>query len=71
MLRKNEKGDLHGRKLSRFVGYAYSRTPEETTMTSSATFNVLEYGAKGDGNTDDTKVSSSFSYFTYYIVILL
>lgn len=27
---------------------------------SSATINVLDYGAKGDGRSDDTKVSEHF-----------
>ncbi|KAH9742274.1 Pectin lyase-like superfamily protein [Citrus sinensis] len=45
---------LQGRKLSKFTSYAYSGAPEEMA-TSSAIFNVLSYGAKGDGRTDDTK----------------
>lgn len=47
---------LQGRKLSKFTSYAYSGAPEEMA-TSSAIFNVLSYGAKGDGRTDDAKVT--------------
>lgn len=32
-------------------------TPSIPPQQSSATFNVIDFGAKGDGKTDDTKVS--------------
>ena len=32
---------------------------------SSKTFNVLDFGAKGDGNTDDSKVIVSLSFHFY------
>ncbi|KAI9176907.1 hypothetical protein LWI28_008546 [Acer negundo] len=44
------------RKLSKFMGSTYTRSiPDETMAANSATFNVLDFGAKGDGHTDDTK----------------
>ncbi len=46
-------------RFSKFVDYHYIWA-DETMATnqgqSSATFNVYDYGAKGDGHTDDTKV---------------
>lgn len=34
--------------------------PPSSPQKGSSTFNVLDFGAKGDGGTDDTKVRSSF-----------
>ncbi|KAJ8775294.1 hypothetical protein K2173_020298 [Erythroxylum novogranatense] len=46
----------HGRRLSKFTDiwnyYESNATPKGGSSTS---FNVLNYGAKGDGRTDDTK----------------
>ncbi|KAK1582571.1 hypothetical protein Q3G72_016342 [Acer saccharum] len=56
------------RKLSKFMGSTYTRSiPDETMVANSATFNVLDFGAKGDGHTDDIKISmdvdsSSFDF---------
>ncbi|OAY29494.1 polygalacturonase At1g48100 isoform X2 [Manihot esculenta] len=49
----------HARGLFKFTD-SYYISPDETMATqkgtsSAATFNVLDYGAKGDGHTDDTK----------------
>ncbi|KAG8635001.1 hypothetical protein MANES_17G113400v8 [Manihot esculenta] len=48
----------HSSSLTKFMD-SYYISPDETMEThkgqSSATFNVLDYGAKGDGHTDDTK----------------
>ncbi|KAJ9152868.1 hypothetical protein P3X46_026379 [Hevea brasiliensis] len=49
----------HGRSLSKFTD-SYYILPDKTMATqkgqsSASTFNVLDYGAKGDGHTDDTK----------------
>ncbi|KAL5796989.1 hypothetical protein ACOSQ2_001809 [Xanthoceras sorbifolium] len=57
IFKKKEKDYGGGRrKLSKFMGSTYKRsTPEETMATNSDTFNVLDFGAKGDGLTDDTK----------------
>lgn len=51
----------HARGLFKFTD-SYYISPDGTMATqkgtsSAATFNVLDYGAKGDGHTDDTKVS--------------
>lgn len=35
----------------------YNFAPEKISGHNSAIFNVLDYGAKGDGRADDTKVS--------------
>lgn len=40
--------------------------PKANNGVHSTFFNVLDYGAKGDGNTDDTKVSNSFEF--HYIL---
>lgn len=38
-----------------------------TLKASSSTFNVLDFGAKGDGHTDDTKVILySFIVYVYF-----
>ncbi|TXG54679.1 hypothetical protein EZV62_019935 [Acer yangbiense] len=54
---KKVKEDGGGRrKLSKFMGSTYTRSiPDQTLAANSATFNVLDFGAKGDGHTDDTK----------------
>ncbi|KAF2316558.1 hypothetical protein GH714_041899 [Hevea brasiliensis] len=49
----------HGRSLSKFTD-SYYISPDKAMATqkgqsSASTFNVLDYGAKGDGHTDDTK----------------
>lgn len=36
---------------------------------TSGTFNVLDYGAKGDGTSDDTKVNEHFSMVVYMPVL--
>lgn len=68
------KGKVHGgshhhhdgRSMSKLMSYNYMWS-DETMATQqeghSATFNVLAYGAKGDGRTDDTKVIISLSFY--------
>ncbi|XP_050224732.1 polygalacturonase At1g48100 [Mercurialis annua] len=46
----------HGRSLSNFKGSDYIWSDEKgQNVQNVATFNVLDYGAKGDGHTDDTQ----------------
>ena len=41
------------------------------SMLNSATFNVLDYGAKGDGHADDTKVHGFIIKYTHSFHALL
>lgn len=54
------------RKLLRFVGSSYTRSiPDESLVSKDVNFNVLDFGAKGDGHTDDTKVIN-WLFFLFY-----
>lgn len=39
--------------------------PQNNNGGSSAIFNVLDFGAKGHGDTDDTKVNSTFNFIAH------
>lgn len=60
-------GKAHGTRHSggrKLMDDGYKVIPLKAAA-SSTTFNVLSFGAKGDGKADDTKVIFIFSFFFY------
>nr|ABD62081.1 putative style polygalacturonase [Turnera subulata] len=53
--KENGYGGNHGRRLSKFMGDMWNGEAQATQQYGKpSSFNVLDYGAKGDGHTDDT-----------------
>lgn len=46
-------------------------TPAVEYEGGGSTFDVLKYGAIGDGNTDDTEVYNFFLFFLYIVFMIL
>lgn len=56
LFRKDRDGEFSGRRIPRLMREVYQAKTALTTGSDNTVFNVLDYGAKGDGATDDTKV---------------
>lgn len=57
LLREDGEGEFTSQRIPRVVREVYQAKFTALNAASDSTiFNVLDYGAKGDGATDDTKV---------------
>ena len=62
---KNGANDADTEYPTRLMEESFTAQGEASTTT----FNVIDYGAKGDGTTDDTKVALSFLQILLKIVV--